>query len=160
MYANICDMFDRHDVTNDMVEVVGTDDVELLNDVEIDVSSLTRSEAGDTSLSDVFMNSKTKISFGSQMLTKNLESFKLHHEENLLLPLMRDENVKNCVSVKKQPNTGRKLVKKSLKTLDKCMECGKVFHYKGYLKIHQRVHSGEKPFKCEVSFFFEDKSFK
>lgn len=157
MYANICDMFDRHDVTNDMVEVVGTDDVELLNDVEIDVSSLTRSEAGDTSLSDVFMNSKTKISFGSQMLTKNLESFKLHHEENLLLPLMREDTFKNCV--KKQPNPDKKLVKKSLKTLDKCLECGKVFHYKGYLKIHQRVHSGEKPFKCEVSFF-EDKSFK
>ncbi|GBP10462.1 hypothetical protein EVAR_72611_1 [Eumeta japonica] len=38
MYANICDMFDRHDVTNDIVEVVGgADDVELLNDVEIDV---------------------------------------------------------------------------------------------------------------------------
>jgi uncharacterized Zn-finger protein len=29
-----------------------------------------------------------------------------------------------------------------------CKECGKEFNEKGNLKIHERIHSGERPFKC------------
>lgn len=40
-----------------------------------------------------------------------------------------------------------------LKCLDKkhrCQECGKTFAQSGELKLHERIHNGERPFKCTV----------
>ncbi|XP_075152503.1 uncharacterized protein LOC142226391 [Haematobia irritans] len=134
--SNICDMmFYRQDgTTNDMVEVVG--DVELLNDVEIDVSSLTRSEADDNTLS-------------FEAITKRYDESFQKIEESGSFDIDSETSAK---MEKFTPLQGvpMKLVKKTeLKTPDECSECGKVFHYKGYLRIHKRIH-GEKPFKCQV----------
>ena len=38
----------------------------------------------------------------------------------------------------------------------KCEECGRLFKLKGHLNNHRRLHTGEKPYKCDIC----DESFR
>uniref|UniRef100_A0A1A9UGV7 Protein krueppel n=1 Tax=Glossina austeni TaxID=7395 RepID=A0A1A9UGV7_GLOAU len=136
------DMFPRNEIaSNELIEVGGNDDVDLLNDVEIDVSSLTRSEADDNTLSDVFVSKNTHNNMLSCRKIPNIETI----QNNAII--CRDVEIKESHGIIN--STGKVKKNKSAKKPDQCLECGKIFHYRGYLEIHKRVHSGEKPYKCQ-----------
>lgn len=44
----------------------------------------------------------------------------------------------------------RKKKTPALNEPDQCFQCGKVFHYKGYLELHMRTHSNYKAFECNI----------
>lgn len=69
-----------------------------------------------------------------------------------------DELLKNHKEKMKVENSSKIQIfkqkrKKKLTTLtepEQCFQCGKVFHYKGYMELHLRTHSNYKAFECSV----------
>lgn len=49
----------------------------------------------------------------------------------------------NCIHYSKEKSNKREKTKKHM-----CATCGKTFQFHGNLKAHERIHSGDKPFKC------------
>ncbi|XP_036343662.1 uncharacterized protein LOC118752921 [Rhagoletis pomonella] len=107
IYANICDMLERNNVQangvvvaeNGRCMVTGDD---MLNDIEIDVSSLTWSEAIEDTLTEVLASKHTNISF-------NPGTGKII-----------------AADVEISPETANE-VDVPVKIPEKCTECGKVF---------------------------------
>ncbi|XP_037957223.1 zinc finger protein 239-like [Teleopsis dalmanni] len=133
IYANICDIFERN--SND-IEVEAED---VLNDVEIDVSSLTRSDADDT-LSEVFVCTNPDSEYIDQTFSEITNGNVLGINKSSYDNQKKIQISKSCSKRKKN----------NLKIPEKCLECGKTFNYSGYLEAHKRIHSGEKPFKCKL----------
>lgn len=69
-----------------------------------------------------------------------------------------DELLKNHKEKMKAENSSKIQIfkqkrKKKLTSLtepEQCFQCGKVFHYKGYMELHLRTHSNYKAFECNI----------
>lgn len=60
-----------------------------------------------------------------------------------------EDNLLNQETKKKQKSLRRERSKYQDRK-HVCHECGKSFIYKSNLENHERIHSGEKPFACEI----------
>ncbi|CAD6999736.1 unnamed protein product [Ceratitis capitata] len=170
IYANICDMFERsnvqtnNEVTNEKTCIVGGED--MLNDIEIDVSSLTRSEANEDTLNDVFNEKHINSNLNRGVTieaTINKPKISISPTTKCRIDGAITELNTECGTLSSNSSYLEvfKLVGSNEKTFQ-CKECSRQFKQSSNLLIHQRTHTGERRFQCEIcaNFFTTSSNLK
>lgn len=84
---------------------------------------------------------KSKIKLKGAKGKSHLDDLLKTHKEK-----MKTEN-SSKIQIFKQK---RKKKLTALVEPEQCFQCGKVFHYKGYMELHLRTHSNYKAYECQI----------
>lgn len=135
-------MFQLHQTSNEVI-TRNLADIVVANDlVNIDNLESILNEKNEKTPSPKKPN---KISKKAKPIKRKsqLDDLLVKHKQKL-----KESNSKNIFKQKRK----KKMV--LLTEPEQCFECGKVFHYKGYLEVHLRTHNNYKPNECDVSLQF------
>lgn len=131
-------MYQLHQTSNDAL-TRNLAEIEVPNDlVSIDNLDSILNDKNEKSPSP---KKASKISKKAKPIKRKsqLDDLLVKHKQKL-----KESNSKNIFKQKRK----KKMV--LLNEPEQCFECGKVFHYKGYLEVHLRTHTNYKPHECDV----------
>lgn len=98
---------------------------------------------------DIILDDKSPKTAKKVIMKKSKQIKKKSHLDDLLKTHKERMKVENSskLQIFKQKR------KKKLTALiepEQCFQCGKVFHYKGYMELHLRTHSNFKAYECNI----------
>lgn len=117
----------------------------LTTDIETNIKS------SDLLNMDIILNSEKSPKKSKKLKTKQKPVKGKSHLDELLKShkeKMKTENASKIQIFKQK----RKKKMTALVEPEQCFQCGKVFHYKGYMELHLRTHSNYKAYECAVCF--------
>lgn len=98
---------------------------------------------------DVILNSDKSPKKARKLKMKPKQFKGKSHLDDLLRSHKEKMKVENSskIQIFKQKRKKKQL---ALTEPEQCFQCGKVFHYKGYMELHLRTHSNYKAYECNV----------
>jgi uncharacterized Zn-finger protein len=104
--------------------------------------------SGDLLNMDIILDNEK--STAAKKIVKKSKQFKRKTQLDELLKTHKEKmKIENSSKLKIFKQKRKKKVT-ALSEPEQCFQCGKVFHYKGYMELHLRTHSNYKAYECNI----------
>lgn len=115
----------------------------LTSDIESNIKS------GDLLNMDIILDDDKSSNLAKRNVKKCKQLKKKAHLDDLLKTHKERMKIENSSKLKIFKQKRKKKIT-ALSEPEQCFQCGKVFHYKGYMELHLRTHSNYKAYECSI----------